>query len=503
MAYTDMQYLGLFLPLTMLVYQITPKQYRQLVLLGFSLLFFWLCSHWLLLFALAAVMAAYFGGRAVESSPKGMVRNFFFFAALAAIIGILAVFKYTNFAITVIDRVFSQSIPFVTIIAPIGISYYSLEAIGYLLEVKWERIPAEKNLIRLALFLTFFPQIMEGPIARYQDTADQLVKGESINMGGLNEGLLRIFYGMFKKLVIADRLAPIVKYLYGNADSLHGVLVAAAAVSYTMQLYMDFSGEIDIVIGSARIFNIALPENFRQPFFSQSASEFWRRWHISLGTWLKTYIFYPISTTPKMAEWVNFSRRHFGRYLTKLSVMAMALFPVWMLNGLWHGGRFNYLMYGMYYFVILMIGIALEPVKKGFYRKTHFNKNGVFFKGFRMVLTWIIVFTGEMLFNSPSVGTWLLLCRHLFAGRAFFHVGTLTLSAMSTDSADLLAAVVGTVLVLSVDDYQEKHGSVIKKIRTMRLPVRWALYYALVFAIIIFGAYGTGYQAVDPIYAGF
>ena len=165
MAYTDMQYLGLFLPLTMLVYQITPKQYRQLVLLGFSLLFFWLCSHWLLLFALAAVMAAYFGGRAVESSPKGMVRNFFFFAALAAIIGILAVFKYTNFAITVIDRVFSQSIPFVTIIAPIGISYYSLEAIGYLLEVKWERIPAEKNLIRLALFLTFFPQIMEGPIA--------------------------------------------------------------------------------------------------------------------------------------------------------------------------------------------------------------------------------------------------------------------------------------------------------------------------------------------------
>ena len=183
--------------------------------------------------------------------------------------------------------------------------------------------------------------------------------------------------------------------------------------------------------------------------------------------------------------------------------MAMALFPVWMLNGLWHGGRFNYLMYGMYYFVILMIGIALEPVKKGFYRKTHFNKNGVFFKGFRMVLTWIIVFTGEMLFNSPSVGTWLLLCRHLFAGRAFFHVGTLTLSAMSTDSADLLAAVVGTVLVLSVDDYQEKHGSVIKKIRTMRLPVRWALYYALVFAIIIFGAYGTGYQAVDPIYAGF
>ena len=502
MAYTDMQYLGLFLPGAMLAYQVTPKSYRKVVLLGFSLLFFWLCSHWLILFVLAAVLAAYFGGRAVGASPRGMVRDFFFFASLAAIVGILAVFKYTNFSISVIDRLFSRSIPLVTIIGPIGISYYSLEAAGYLLEVKWERVPAEKNFIKLALFLTFFPQIMEGPIARYQDTADQLVKGEPICMDGLNEGLLRIFYGLFKKLVIADRLAPIVKYLYGNADSLHGMMVVAAAVSYTMQLYMDFSGDIDIVIGTARIFNVVLPENFRQPFFSESASEFWRRWHISLGTWLKMYIFYPISTSPLMAKWMNFSRKHLGKYWSKLIAMGMALFPVWMFNGLWHGGRFTYLFYGMYYFVILMLGIALEPAKKWFYRRTHFERNGALFKGFRMVRTWLIIFTGEMLFNSPSVGTWLRLLRHLFV-RSFFRVGALNFAAMSTNRADVLAAFAGTVFVLMLDSYQEHHGRVADKVRSLHLPVRWALYYGLLFAIIIFGAYGSGYQAADPIYAGF
>ena len=210
---------------------------------------------------------------------------------------------------------------------PIGISFYTLEAVGYLLEVYWKRIPADRDFIRIALFLGFFPQTMEGPIARYGDTAMQfsgpMEKTEKTEDGvphtmekmenpedgvprtleEMTASVMRICWGMFKKLVVADRLNIIVATLFGEYEKQNGVLIIVAAVCYTIQLYMEFSGMMDVVIGSARLFGIRLPENFRQPFFSQTASEFWRRWHISLGAWLKDYLFYPVAASQWPKSW--------------------------------------------------------------------------------------------------------------------------------------------------------------------------------------------------------
>lgn len=189
----------------------------------------------------------------------------------------------------------SFTVPIPKIAAPIGISFYSLQAISYICDVYRGKISADKNFARVALFMSFFPQIMEGPICRYSDTAQQLFRGDAVKYENLTSGMQRILYGMMKKLVIADRVNGLVTETFSNHANYNGTVAAVAAVVYTLQLYMEFSGTMDIVIGSAEIFGIKMPENFRQPFFSKTISEFWQRWHITLGTWFKDYIYYPIS----------------------------------------------------------------------------------------------------------------------------------------------------------------------------------------------------------------
>ena len=240
------------------------------------------------------------------------------------------------------------------LLLPIGISFYTLQAIGYMADIYWKKIPAGQSLGKVALFLGFFPQIMEGPISMYGQTADQLWQGRGIRR--------EIVWGLFKKMVVADRLYVLVQNVFSQHSRYSGVIVAVAAVAYTVQLYMEFSGCMDIVTGSARMFGVTLPENFRQPFVSRSAAEFWRRWHITLGVWLKTYVFYPVSASGLVKRWNRFARKHCGKYAARLGVSALALFPVWLCNGLWHGPRWSYIFYGMYYFVILLLEMAFEPV---------------------------------------------------------------------------------------------------------------------------------------------
>ena len=175
---------------------------------------------------------------------------------------------------------------------PIGISFYTLQAIGYMTDVYWGTIQAETEIWRTALFLGFFPQIMEGPIARYSDVADTLYTGKPLEYRNVVDGYVRIFWGLFKKMVIADRMALMVNQVFDHYADYHGAVILAAAIGYVIQLYMEFSGCMDIIIGSGKLFGICLPENFRQPFCAKNPSEFWRRWHITLGAWFKAYIFF-------------------------------------------------------------------------------------------------------------------------------------------------------------------------------------------------------------------
>ncbi len=428
------------------------------------------------------------------------------FLGIFGLLGVLVYLKYYNFFAININRLvtgdYSSGLPVVSLLVPIGISFYTLEAIGYLTDVFWGRVKAARHLGKLALFLGFFPQIMEGPIALYSDTSEELWKGAPLKSENLSAGYIRIFWGLFKKLVIADRLSKLVSNIFGAYQQYHGVVILIGAIAYTIQLYMEFSGTMDVIIGSGRLFGVKLPENFRQPFLSKNASEFWRRWHITLGVWFKTYIFYPISVSGLVKKWNRFAKKHCSKYISNLVVSALCLFPVWICNGLWHGPKWTYIFYGIYYFVILMLEIASEPLVKKLHKVCHINSERTYYKAFQILKTWCIIFTGELFFRADGLKAGFHMFFSIFKDFKFEGLKVYLMS-VGLDMQDYTAIICGTIIVFLMGFLREKNIIGIEKIQQTSLPIRWGLYYCLIFAVIIFGAYGTGYQQVDLIYAGF
>lgn len=390
-----------------------------------------------------------------------------------------------------------------TWLLPIGISFYTLQAIGYMADVYWEKIPAQQHPGKIALFLGFFPQIMEGPISMYSQTAETLWEGNSLRGENLSQGAVRILWGLFKKMIIADRLYLLVTEIFENYEAYNGIVTAAAAVAYTIQLYMEFSGCMDIVIGSGRMFGVTLPENFRQPFVSRNASEFWRRWHMTLGAWLKAYVFYPVSLSGAVKKWNRFGRKHLGKYGTRLGASAIALFPVWICNGLWHGPKWSYIFYGMYYFVILLSEIALEPVRNQVIKILRIKEEAPCFRMFQIVKTWIIIFTGELFFRADGLSAGIYMFRSIFREFQLQKIWDGTFLAFGLDQADYLIIGVGCMVAALVGWIKERNLLGEEGLQNLWLPVRWAVYYGLILSVVIFGAYGVGYQQVDLIYAGF
>ncbi len=530
MAYHTAIYLFIFLPAVLLAYQITPRKFRGYTLLAAGYSFFWIISRNLLIYLLGTTLFTHYIGvwlgqvkaaqrealaecgekakkKEIKGAYKKKERRILTFGILT-LLGVLAYVKYYQFFFQNVNGLLEalgtgRAIEIKRILVPIGISFYTLQAIGYMVDVYWDKISAQQPLKKVALFLAFFPQIMEGPIALYDQTAHQLWEGESLTGKNLSEGCLRILWGLFKKMLIADRLFLLVKMIFDNYQQYHGVMIAVGAVAYTIQLYMEFSGSMDIIIGTGRMFGVVLPENFRQPFAAKNAAEFWRRWHITLGVWLKTYVFYPASVSGIVKKWNRFGKKNCGKYLTRLGVSAMALFPVWLCNGLWHGPRWSYIFYGMYYFGILLVGEALEPVRNQVLKKLHLDENALYWRIPQMLKTWLIIFTGELFFRANGLKAGIHMFLSLFRDFQLRPLYDGTLLNFGLDKADYGVILIGCAVVGIVGFIRENQLLEKESITTFRLPVRWAVYYALILAVVIFGAYGIGYQQVDLIYAGF
>lgn len=528
MTYQSMVYGFAFLPLCLIIYQLTPQRWRSRVLLGFSYVFFWSLSGNLIIYLLGTTVFVHCIGiwlewlkseqkaelscaqREEKKRIKGIYqrksRRVLLFGVVL-LVGILAYLKYYNFFVDNVTGIFGSMLPFTLeekkILMPIGISFYTLQAIGYMADVYWGKIRAEEKLEKTALFLAFFPQIMEGPICRWQDTSETLFSGRPLEIDNITDGYIRIFWGLFKKKVVADRLAIGVNAIFDNYTSYSGAMIAFAAVAYTVQLYMEFSGCMDIIIGSGQLFGIKLPENFRQPFCAQSAAEFWRRWHISLGTWFKTYIFYPVSMSGPVKKWNQYGRKHFGKYVTMLGTSAMALFPVWLCNGLWHGARWSYIFYGMYYFVLILTGIAVEPARDRILAAFHIAPGAKGLKYMRIAKTWVIIFVGELFFRADGLRAGLHMFSSMFRDFAVSDLWNGRLLDLGMSRADFAAIAAGCIAVAVIGSVKERNIEVRKSLAQKPVVIRWGIYYALILAVIVIAAYGDGYQAVDMIYAGF
>ncbi|MFL8952004.1 MBOAT family O-acyltransferase [Helcococcus kunzii] len=525
-SFFSVEYMIILLPMVFILVGITPKRYKRYTLLALSYLYYWWISRKLIVVLIGTTLIMYFAGLFIEKiygnrdkllqnaekSQKKEIRSKFnkksgmiLVLSISMLVLSIVVFKYLgfftrnlNYLLKGIDSGFRLKIP--RLMVPIGISFFTLQSISYLVDVKREVIKADHNIFRLALFISYFPQIVEGPICRYADTASQLWNVTSYDKKNLKYGAMRYLYGIFKKIVIADRLNIIVSKVFNKYDKYSGWILLVGIIAYTIQLYMDFSGSMDAVLGTSEMLGIRLTENFRRPLFSRSISEFWTRWHISLGTWFKDYIFYPITMSSSMKKLTSNARKKIGNHFGPLLAGGVALFCVWLLNGLWHGAGWTFIAFGMYHFILIYTASLLLPFTNNILTKLKINTSNKYFKIMQIIRTFFLVVIGELFFRAPNIRVALSMIKRIFTK---FYMPTSKPFYSIMETPDIVISIISILIVFCISLALERGVNIRDRIFEKNIVYRWIIIYAIILFIIIFGAYGYGYTPIDPMYANY
>lgn len=338
MVFSSTIFLCVYLPLVLLGYYICPKKGRNLFLLIVSLVFYAWGEPKYVFLMIFSILVNYIFGRLMDKN-RGRQKRMKLLLVLSVVIdlGLLSVFKYTDFIITNVNAIFGSSFDLLNIALPIGISFYTFQAMSYTIDIYRNDVRVQKNLIDFGMYITMFPQLIAGPIVRYADVQDQLAE-RSVTTADFSEGVMRFVVGLGKKVLLANQMGAVWSEIYALGGDVSALMAWTGAIAYTFQIYFDFSGYSDMAIGLGRMFGFKFPENFRYPYQSVSITDFWRRWHITLSTWFKEYLYIPLGG---------------NRY--GLARQALNLLIVWSLTGFWHGAGWNFVMWGLYYFVILFI----------------------------------------------------------------------------------------------------------------------------------------------------
>lgn len=375
MVFSSTIFLCVYLPLVLLGYYICPKKGRNLFLLIVSLVFYAWGEPKYVFLMIFSILVNYIFGRLMDKN-RGRQKRMKLLLVLSVVIdlGLLSVFKYTDFVITNINAIFGSSFDLLNIALPIGISFYTFQAMSYTIDVYRDDVRVQKNLIDFGMYITMFPQLIAGPIVRYADVQDQLAE-RSVTTADFSEGVMRFVVGLGKKVLLANQMGAVWSEIYALGGDVSALMAWTGAIAYTFQIYFDFSGYSDMAIGLGRMFGFKFPENFRYPYQSVSITDFWRRWHITLSTWFKEYLYIPLGG----------NRRGLAR-------QALNLLIVWSLTGFWHGAGWNFVLWGLYYFVILFI-------EKLFLLKA-LDKLPKFF---RHVYALLLIIIGWVIFASDDV----------------------------------------------------------------------------------------------------
>lgn len=503
----------LFVALVLLLYYaaaLLQGNWQWPVLLAASIFFYMCSTKWLWNMSLLVPLAVAWGVSLLLEKDGLRHKGTLTALSVAFIAIFLVFFRERTFFYKLYElctgRVFRE--PW-EIHAPQGISYISLMLISYLLDVRWGTVRAQRNPCKFLLYVIFFPITASGPITRYVQVQDTLFRPHHFDWDSFCFGLQRIAWGLFKKLVIAERLAVIVTFFYNDWEDYAGVAVMLGLLLYVFQLYFDFSAFMDIVIGVAQLFGIALPENFQTPFFSVSLSEIWRRWHMTLGFWVKDYILYPVLKSRPLRLLSGFLKTHLGKKnrFIKLLPHWCGMLLVWFCVGFWHGGAFKYIFGGgLYFFITIAGGQLLEPLFDFLVKTLRINtaaSSWTFFRRFRTALLFAV---GVSFQRASSLAGGFEMWRHAFSHlrpRALFDGLMLDYwldAGLNMQDFFILAS--SLLLVLLVSNLEQVQG-VRKRVASWNLLFRWGLYLGLAACILLFGKYGDGYVAADFIYAGF
>ena len=499
MLFNSLKFL-IFFPGVLLVYFVLPAKIRYLWLLAASYFFYmcWNAKYALLLLTSTAV--TYLSGILLEQQKKKeaedgknrhIQKNWIVALSFIINLGILFFFKYFNFAMDVLQRIFAHAhielnVPAFDILLPVGISFYTFQALSYTMDVYRDEIYAEKNFFRYALFVSFFPQLVAGPIERSKNLLKQLAVPQKFSYDRARDGFLQMLWGFFLKLVLADRIAIFVDTVYGDYKSYPGWFLIIATMLFAVQIYCDFAGYSTIAMGAARFLGIELMENFDAPYLSTSVGEFWRKWHISLTSWFKDYLYIPLGGSRKGKV---------RKYINKMIVF--------LVSGLWHGAALTYVVWGALNGIYQVIGEILAPVRDRFVRFCRLDRESLGHRLICMAGTFVLIDISWIFFRAQSITEAVSILRSMFTVRNpwILFDGSLYTCGLGAAEFGLLVA---AILILVFADCCKYKDICIRRVVLQQNGWFRYLFVALsVTAILLFGKYGPGYDAAAFIYFQF
>ena len=521
----------LFIFATLIVYYVAPKKYQWVILLVSSVAFYLLSSLRGAVFVLITASSIYAATLIMQNMSekrkaylkkhkedlskeekekyKNSVkkkRKAVFLATLLLNIGLLCFFKYFHFAFEQIGSLIAafggaKPVDSLNFIVPLGISFYTFQSTGYLINVYWENYKPERNYFKVLLFVSFFPQITQGPISEFDQLSGELFKEHSFTYKNYSWGFQRMLWGLMKKMVIANTLSPWVQDVFANYSSYSGITTLIGAFLYSVQIYADFSGYMDIMCGFCEMLDIRLAENFERPYFSKSIAEYWRRWHITLGAWFKQYIYYPIA----VSKW----NRNLGKKLTekcgksigKNLPATIALVAVWFTTGLWHGASWAYIAWGGVNGLFIIFSMWMEPVYDKTKKILHIKEDKWLWRAFQTIRTFVLITFIKVL---PEVGTLsqgLGLWKRIFTEHTLPRSKSALLPFLGNTETKNVLIVCFLILLLFLSSLLQRKKAIRDYFNRIPIFIRIILLVLLAFVVIMVGVPVSKEGAF--LYAGF
>lgn len=488
----------IFFPIVALIYFLIPQRARYLWLLAASYYFYMSWNPQYALLIATSTIITWATGYLLENlknnNNAAIQKKIILIFCLLINLGILFFFKYCNFALSNVSTVFhylgiSVQFPTFDVMLPVGISFYTFQAIGYIIDVYRGEIKAEHNLLRYALFISFFPQLVAGPIERSKNLMHQIYETHSFNPQKVRDGLLLMIWGFFEKLVLADRIAILVTAVYEDYNAYTGAQIAVATILFAFQIYCDFAGYSDIAIGAARVMGFELMKNFKSPYFATTVSAFWRNWHISLTSWFRDYVYIPLGGN-RCSKW---------KWCRNLLI-------TFSVSGLWHGASWSFVIWGGLNGLYQIIGKLTKPYRLMLQRCLSIRTDCASYKIFQGLITFALVDFAWLFFRASSLRIAVELLLHSIRQPDLFSlIDPNTLMGISTinmPEKDFYVMLLGLIILLLVDYFRPKVD--LKAILDRQnIVFRYLVYYALIFTVLIWGVYGPEYDASMFIYFQF
>lgn len=488
MSFSSLQFIVFFL-ITLAIYYVLPQKIKIIWLLITSYYFYLCFGMKNVIILVLSTIIVYVGALLIGKSKRSYAKALMILEIVLNVL-MLLIFKYTNFVIGNLNLLagklhLAYEMNEFSLILPVGISFYVFSAISYTIDVYTGKIQAEKNIIKFALYMSYFPKITSGPIERFAPFKEQLENKISFDYENVKDGFLLAMLGCAQKLIMADRIGVLVTTVFDNYTKYQGFVILVASVMYTIQIYCDFTGYTNIALGVSQMLGIRMKDNFKQPYLATSIKDFWRRWHISLTRWFTDYIYIPLGGNRK-----GVLRRYINVAI------------VFCVSGLWHGASWNFIFWGVLHGAYQIVESLIAPVLEKVVKVLKVRTNNFSYRFGQWIVTFSLVNFAWIFFRAQGLKNAVGIVRNMFSlyNPWVFFDGTMY--TLGLDSKEFLLVLIGIVVVLCIDIWREKM-SVRDWIREQNLWFRWSIYLLLIFAVLILGFYNNDYSSGAFIYNQF